>query len=896
MITGDGLSKVLLLSENLAEQNHFTLERLLKRSGVSRAQFYFGTMDPGWFSQAKQLGVKVVVPLGEYPLRAATQQSDIKRWRGRVYLHPEFDWLTLPTFKPSRLRAMKQPKIGKRDLDIMRAAARYQGRWRRDIHYALHIAREGFVRTPVKYLLDPPAGLFREWAESFLEILRAESALKLSFDIETPYKKKKQDEGELEESEQLTDLNTQILRVGFSHREHEAVTVPWTGPYLPAIRLLLESSAPKVVWNGIAFDIPVVKRQGMEVAGTIYDGMDAMKFWQSDLDRGLEAVSADATDVLPWKHLSDAMPEWYNAADADVALRITNFLHQQIREQGAWDVYLETFVEVMDHMTAAGERGVSIDLGYQAELKTEFATEIARLNTIIQEVVPDQFRPRTRYKRKPEGLHQVPLDTGGVLWFGPNERRFESVEVDGQAKFCSNCGLQVSNKTEHLKGGKKKNPCAAASAVLTKGPAVLVEWDEILPFNSSSSNQLIAYMKAHRHPVGTNKDDPDGESADRQHLESLAKNPRIGPKHPVYGLAAEKSKVDKAESTYLWVPDVNGRIHQTYVNTPFTLRFGGRAHNLMNVGKRETNPWAVKARNQIIADPGYVFVQADSSSIEAVMQGWYMGDEHYMWLANQSIHAWLATKKLGWDFNPDTVERVKKDHKKLYDGMKVMNYTINFGGSAFGAHKANPDLFPTIESAYTVETQIFELIPTLENYQYGVRYRAHKQGYLQTPWNVRLYFYDVYTYKRDRFGNVEHTSTGKPRLKLSKDGKRVVAAEPQHSNAMFARQNLNQIGRSKWGEYMPANVFVHDGYNLHVPRAMAEEAGEFLLTLLTRPIPEMGNLKVGAALEIGTNWGDYHRAHNPNGMKGQQKIVIEKQQLTWMPSSAVVPAELVTAA
>ncbi len=936
-MSGEGLSKILLLSENLQEQNHFMVERMLRRSGLSKESFYFNTVDGDWYVEAKEKDVRVVVALGERALRASTANHDIKRWRGRVFEHPDYGFYVVPTFKPSKLMHARQVVGAPPDREIMRNPPRYQGRWQRDLHYALEIARSGFTRHPVRYLLDPSPEQFLSWVREFLRAADADPLIKLSVDIETPYKKKKEQEDELEESEQATEVNTTIIRIGFSYVEFEGVSIPYRPEYFEGIRQLLVAPAAKVVWNGLTFDIPVLETVGYTVNGMVFDGMDTMKFWQSDLDRGLEATSADATDVLPWKHLSDAMPAWYNAADADVALRSVNWLLQQIAAQGAkaLDSYMETMVKLMPDLREAGARGNTINLDYQADLRKKIEAEQARLEAEIQLVVPDTLRPRHRYKRIPEVIADLvrPEHTAGdIVTSSLTGRRFQAVLEPNPVKVCSNCGKHGVTKGDHTakkslgktlvseqhhpkkchgtlvtsdqewlfqpqctcpKGWPKKkwdvtpNPCHDAVINIETHPTV--EWDEILPFNAGSSQQMIAYMKAHKHPVGVNKDDTDRESADSKHLQTLVN--RYGDKHPLYGLAMQKSKVDKAANTYLWTPDEHGRIHQTYVNSPSTLRLGGRAYNLMNVGKRydpsdpeSGNMWSWLARNQIEAEPYHVIVQADSSSVEGVMQGYYMGDEHYMWLANQSIHAWLATKKLGWDFNPDTVKKVKKEHKSLYDAMKVMNYRTNFGGSAFSAWKDNPKDFPTLEVAERTQNDIFTLIPSLEEYQYGVRYQAQKQGYLESPWGHRHYFYDVFTYARDRWGEILRNDRGKPKLKLGRDGKRVVAYFPQHSNAMFLRQNARLIFESRWRRYVPANFLVHDGYTLVVPYRLAEEAQEFLATVLTRPIPEMGGLRVGAEVEVGKNWGSYDPIHNPNGMKGTKKVVIEKQELAWMPS------------
>lgn len=946
MITGDGLSGILLLTESLEDQSHFNFDRLLRRSGIPREQFYYGTSENGWFSEAAEREVKVVVPLGEKSLRRVIGQNDIMRWRGRIYEHPDFPFFVVPTFNPKYLVPRRQPKEGQRDPEVMNKPTRFQGRFLRDLLVAQNVAQHGFSRMPVDYLLDPSPEVFQQWVDRYLARLqeRGENeTFLLSFDTETPYKRDVEDEEEQEETQKFEERQLDIIRWSFAYEEGRALSIPNTGVYRAQIERLLVAPGWKTTTNGRDFDLPVLAHNAYRVGGVHIDTFDLMKFWQSDLPKGLEAMSADTSDLLPWKHLSDSMPAFYSATDADATLRGANFIIRKIKEQGAWDTFMRTFVRAMPHFQRAGDRGNAIDLPYQSELRSDMDLEGSRLHGEIQTAVPRELKPRKRYKRDPiereRAWSAVSLDSGGQAVV-QDDRTFVAVLESNEVKTCSRCKAWPVTKGEHTskkslgkilleekhhpkkcsigareagslglsfenvetcscpKGWPKRkwettpNPCHGAEIILETHPTE--EWDEILPFNTNSAPQLISYMEHYGHPVGTNPDDPDKDSADAQHLKMLDK--LHGRKHPLYSLALGKKQIDKAKSTYLWIPSRDGFIHQTYTNSPNTLRLGGRAYNLMNVGKKEDkNPWAFKARRQITARPGHVLVQADSTSIEGVMQGWYMGDEHFMWLANQSIHAWLTTQHLGWDFNQDTVEKVKKEKKALYDGFKVGYYTTGFGGSPYGMHMANRDLFPTSADAQRVQDRLYELIPKLEAFHYHVRYLAQKQTYIESPWKWRGYFYDVYTYKRDRFGYVEYTASGRPKLKLSKDGKRVVAVLPQHSNAMFGRENTLIIGESKWGQYMPANYFVHDGYTLDVPMSLAEEAEEFLLQTLTRPIPQMGGLRVGAASDIGYNWGDFHETQNPRGMKSSRKVVIEKQNLSFLPSVGM-PEELLQAA
>ena len=931
-LTGGGASKVLLLSENSDEQSHYLLGRLIKRAGFDADHFYYGVLAPDTVQDAIELGVKTVVPLGEQSLRALLGEVGIERWRGRVVNHPALPFLTVPTFKPSRLLHRKQPKVGPRDCEILLNPPRFQRHWLRDLHYAVHVAKHGFVRRTITYVEDPTPEVFLAYVSSYLQALELDETLKLSFDIETPYKQKETQEDELEESEAASELNTQILRISFSYAECHAISIPWLPQYYEGCRLLLESQGPKVVWNGLYFDIPVLEGNDFPVHGVIYDGMDAWHFLKPQLPKGLEAVSADCTDVLPWKHLTDAEPQWYSCADADVALRNVNWIFERLHKQGAWESYLNCAVTTMQHLKRAGRAGNKVDRTMQDAFKVTLDDERARLNVLIQAAVPQELKPRRRYKRQPftelADAFNIP---GSTQVTTPDGRVFLEVSEPNEVKVCSICrefpvtkGEHTSKKslsktliseTHHKRCGgdslslpgiggtacscpkgwpKRKwqtepNRCHGATLLLETHPTT--EWDEVLPFNANSSDQMLNYMKHHKHPVGTDARDADKETADDKHLRTLSLR---YPKHPIYQFARDMHRVSKARSTYCPELDANDLVFSTFTNTPWTWRLGNRAINFQNWGKRWDpltgvgNKWAKEARIQIIARTGHKLVNADSSSVEAVMQGFYMGDRNYMDKASKGIHTWAVTQHFGWEWNADSIAKAKSDqYATFYNGMKVSNFLTNFGGGPYMLWKLNPDLFPTLKSAERQQELLFDLIPTLEAYQYAQRFIAHKQTWLKSPWNVVFDFFDVFTYKRNmRTGEIEYTKSGRPKLKLGKDGKKVVAVLPQHSNGMFSRENINLIGASEYGQYLVSNCTVHDSYMVDLPDAKVDGYVEFIQATLSRPIVQMGNLRIGCEVEIGSNWGGFHETKNPGGMQSVAKTAITEQQLTWMPKPA----------
>lgn len=802
-----------------------------------------------------------VIVLGEQALRYVAGEQDLFRWRGRQI--QKNGLLIYPTLEPQQML----PRFAAEDDDdegsgLNHAPARFQGTWVHDIQHAL---KQGSQPKPLpsfgSYGVDPTMQQWDSWVQRLL------IGPRLSFDIETAYKMSKMDD---EEWEAQGLIDGQILRISFCAQHGLSVSVSWTSQYMDGIKALLASEMPKIVWNGAQFDVPKLESEGIEVKGEIQDYQDAFHIVQSDLPKGLEYVSSYYTNFMPWKHLNNSNPGLYSCIDADVALQNAMGIDETLEKQNQTHLFQRHVTQLMPILKAAGKRGNLIDLDYSHALESEMLIHQKQMEKDVQSMIPEELKPRKRYKRQPE-------DTDG--------RKFEPVVVESEIKVCSHCAQPVSSWAEHMKGRAKPtkaepdvfNRCKAAKATSVKQLGLVTEWDEILPWNPNSADQLKAYIRHFNHPMGKNRQ-TDADSASGKHLQKLVK--KYGSKHPVYKLVAEYKKVSKTISTYVYhnYADKDGLIHSTYVNGPSTWRLAAKNLNLTNVGKRETNPWAVRARRQVIARPGHIFVGADSTSIEAYIVGHLIGDPNFIRMAGKSIHAWLVCQDLGWDFNDQTMELVKSEHKGLYSKMKTAIYLLLYGGDPYLMHMENPETFPTVGAAKETQDKIFNLIPKLEEWQSRTRDRAKKEGVLTSLWGYRHHFYDVYTFKRYKNGVLEYDFDGKPKIKLGKDGKRCLAFEPQNCAAGFGRDTLLIIGQSKWQPYMSANCFCHDAYVGEVPEELAMEFEQFLVDTLTRPVPELGGLRIGCESEMGYNWADADphcklwADGNPRGMKTIRKV------------------------
>lgn len=839
--------KAALIFQDQAAVDHWTTSRTFRRAGLDKSHFDIILLEDALV----KLNAKpylVAVAFGERCLQAIGQQHDILRWHNRV-LDVKLKDRTIPVvfcIQPQSLIARRGQTMDVTGDEPLRNPPRYTGTVVRLLRLYL-LAPGDNLGTPIAYdnfLLDPTPIRFGEWADSFFAAAAANSDLILYWDIETNYKMQEDDESEYEEEKRRED--DRIIRISFHFAGGQAVSVPYLPEYYATITRLLAYTGFHGGWNFVAFDRPLVERNGHPVGGIMLDFMDGWHLIETDLDRGIEFVSGFADGrILPWKQLSAVEPAKYSAIDSYVCEINGAYIIRKLKERGLYDRFLKEMSNIRT-LAKCGERGSMVDDEFRKMKLVEF--EGMYLERIIkaQDLVHERFLRRKMYVRLPKG---AVMAADGGDWH-PHAMK-KSVKV------CSHCEkerVSIKHKCPVSPEWQKKDKVIDIVAFYRKPDIsgyTLPEMEKYLSqngFNPASSHQMKAYMRFHKHPVGTNHKTKQ-DSADTKHLQTLIVP--YGAKHPIYAHTLDIKKLQKALSyCYGLEPDANGMCHTTYVNSPSTWRLGSRNVNVQQLGKRASNKYAKEMRKAIIPRPGHVLVQADSSAIEQVFVGKYMEDPSYIRLARMGVHAHLSCKWMKIESTPENRRKVKDNHKDIYERIKNNVHGISFGMGPWLMAKDYPDLFPTVKDAQVIQDFIFREVPGLKNWQHMIRVNAQKTAYVDNAWGLRHYFYDVFTYQHDDDGNLIMDDEGLPKIKKGKDHNRAIAFKPQSSAAMFMRDNIYLMSQSKWAQYMPAVVSIHDGYTLDVPMEMAKEAADYLTQLLCRPIAELGGLRVGCEVEV----------------------------------------------
>lgn len=402
-----------------------------------------------------------------------------------------------------------------------------------DLQKAAKIESEGVPLVFRSYLLDPSPLAALQWAESYLLALRQDPSIYLAFDIETPGKPS--DEEDLELDDDNHDRTWTIERIGFSWKGHSALSVPFEPPYFAAIRALLNSTGPKVVWNA-GFDVPRLRHAGFPIAGIIHDGLVAWHILHSDLPKSLKFVATfTCWYQSAWKHLSGSSPAFYNATDADVELRSMLKIEEDLKRSGLWAVYERDVIQLEPVLQYMSKMGMPVDQAIREDRAVKIAEELKNVRSGMEQLVPVGARKIAKVFVKP------PRDLTGLLT-RPGVR---------PTKLCPGCGAARPPKSHYKTFVKKLNPCAGLSSIIRDQD--VDEYYRLAEF-TPSRDQLSSYHNYLKRPLPTVWDKQKGgrrvSFGERQIRELSGKYPQ----DELYKLILRARKLEKLGSTYLGRP------------------------------------------------------------------------------------------------------------------------------------------------------------------------------------------------------------------------------------------------------------------------------------------------------------------------------------------------------
>lgn len=213
------------------------------------------------------------------------------------------------------------------------------------------------------------------------------------------------------ETTALDTRQADIVGLSFCWQAEEAYYLPVRGPEgsqlldeaatLDALRPILANPATVKVGQNVKYDLLVLDRVGVAVAGPVVDTMVLSYLLESgERNHNLDQLSHRLLDhaMVPITSLigkgkaqitMDRVPvdkvAYYAGEDADATWRIEQLLTPRVQEEGLWSLYDDLERPLIHILAGMEQRGVKVDVLRLQTLSKEFAEKIAVIEASIYE-------------------------------------------------------------------------------------------------------------------------------------------------------------------------------------------------------------------------------------------------------------------------------------------------------------------------------------------------------------------------------------------------------------------------------------------------------------------------------------------------------------------------------
>ena len=207
------------------------------------------------------------------------------------------------------------------------------------------------------------------------------------------------------ETTSTDSIDAELVGLSFSVKENEAFYVPVPAEREEAQKIVnifkpvYEEPSILKIGQNIKYDLEVLANYGVRLAGRMFDTMIAHYLLQPELRHNMDYM---AEAYLNYKtihideligpkgkgqrSMRDLRPEEvyeYAAEDADVTLRLKNLLEPRLRDTGAWQLFSEVEMPLVQVLADMEMSGVRIDTASLAETSQMLT---ARMNDIEHEI------------------------------------------------------------------------------------------------------------------------------------------------------------------------------------------------------------------------------------------------------------------------------------------------------------------------------------------------------------------------------------------------------------------------------------------------------------------------------------------------------------------------------
>jgi len=582
----------------------------------------------------KDLGLKVLIPLGTLPAKHVGIEVNISKSRGSVYPGPH-GLVVMPTYHPKF---------------ILQGAWKEEPTWVADLRKAKDLSLKSWKPPKEKFHLFPSIAD----VEGFVDTAVKAKSL-IGVDIEGFRK---------------------IMMVGLSKSSSEVLVVPFIKqggrPYWNAVDELRVHKALgrllklcPTMYQNAQFDVYALETQGYTVGNIAHDTMILHHSIHPELPHKLGYIVSIYGETPYWKDivlqsdeamwmLDDTEVRTYNARDAAVLHQVLKPMLEDLKDVGTENTYYNFGLKLLRPLMTMKRNGILVDMDKLTAAKAKFKREAAKLEKDIRKLcgLPDSFN----------------LDSGDhmrLLLHGVEPASYKKQKAEMEVYEANPKKRRDTKKfaelVQRLDVVEKTIPLVVPNGRVRTTDSGQASCDDgaLLTIQRSVLNRIEAMeflaKKVERH-VTEEKD-----------LERTLK---------FIELFRAYSEAHKLATTYSKYPiGDDGRVHPSY-------KIHGTATGRLSSSEPNAQNQAGPVLNVFVAGPGNVIVKADYSNIEVRVMA-YLANEQVLIDALESgmnIHDVNTKIMFG-------IDETHPDWKNIRRAAKVFVFGRSYGGTVEGIYR-----------------------------------------------------------------------------------------------------------------------------------------------------------------------------------------------------------------
>lgn len=685
-----------------------------------------------------------------------------------------------------------------------------------------------------------------------------------------------------------------ILSIQFAISPTSGVFGRWQDPEVKELtKLIMGLPNPKVAHNGNHFDRPRLEREGIIIHGEHYDSLPMRKALQPDLPAGLQQVAVDYGFPFPWKHYSGSDDVLYGVCDVCSLVQIVSKLPMELDNLGMWEGFQRYIKEVGDKVFLPWEkRGIPMSVPRLDDFRSWLTSQVSGNNTELISAVPSHLHkkhPEQGYKDIPDRVKDwLMLQPEIQAMFEPTYKKYKNGKeawIKSKTKISDVYRLLSEGHLPHLLSGIMLEMEDLRHGMFDGIPRLY----QFVPFNPRSSKQMIDYIKFKISTCPEGKYEVPKTFKDGK--ETTADKPmrrlQEATKDVVIKLSREIRALEKMRDSYTgkvgpdgiarggWIPDPDGNL-RTRAKTNSTWQVSSVSPNVFTLPKKRKE-LADRFRRCVAAKPGHVMIEFDYKAFHDLTTASLANDERKWRTAKLDPHSYVA----GWLVKYPGIEtalslsdadlklllkEIRARYEKVRDEQaKPLNHGTNFGQSYRRLYFENEEFFESEKQAKDLMAMLKGIYPKTFKWQEELLQSLDtsikgKVPFLQSVWGARRWFWDVWVWKRDKWGRWYKAK--------GQDAEKALAFLPaNHAHGMF-RMKMLEMAEAGWLERYQLINFPHDALVFHPPIELADECISNVKEWMELPVRELANpilcpegFSCGVDAKIGPDLADMKEVH-----------------------------------